>query len=271
MKLTVSVTVLEAARQYLGSLATDSNRDQVQKELFRFVHWCGTDRILPELTPPELDEYVDQVAGSGATPQAADRLHVVRRFLTYAKKEGMIPKNMVQHVRVRKATSKNRRGGGQGIMETVELTQDGHTKLVADLEKLKAARSHLAVQIRKAAADKDVRENVPLEAAREELGHTESRIRSIESTLISAVVIDPTGNKTSKMVKLGMRVAVKDLKSGRETSYTVVSPSEANPLDGKISDVSPLGKAIIRRSVGQEVDVVTPRGEIRYRILKVSL
>ena len=71
--------------------------------------------------------------------------------------------------------------------EPVELTREGLVRLQDELEKLKAERGPLAAQIRRAAADKDVRENVPLEAAREQLGHTESRIRTIEGTLTAAV------------------------------------------------------------------------------------
>lgn len=264
-----AVTLLDAASQYISSLKTDDNPDQAQRELFRFVHWCGPGRVLPDITPPQLDQYVEQVGGTGSTPQAADRLHVVRRFLSYAKKKGLIEKNMAQHVRIRKS-NRGRKGPQQSGAETIELTRDGHTKLVAEMEKLKAARSHMAEQIKKAAADKDVRENVPLEAAREELGHAEARIKSIENTLRSAVIIDSSGNIAGGAVKIGAKVSVKDLSSGRETSYMLVHQSEANPLDGKISDASPLGKAIIRRSVGQEVEVATPRGEIRFRITKVS-
>ena len=124
----------------------------------------------------------------------------------------------------------------------VELTADGHAQLHAELEKLKAQRGPLAVQIRKAAADKDVRENVPLEAAREQLGHVESRIRSIEGTLEYAVIIGSTPPDSAQIVKLGARVFVKDLVTGRENSYTLVDRSEAQPTQGKISDRFALGQ-----------------------------
>ena len=109
-----------------------------------------------------------------------------------------------------------------------------------------------------------------LEAAREELGHLESRISSIESTLKYAVVIDPNSPHPAKKVRLGARVSVKDLNTGRETSYTLVDRFEAQLSQGKISDVSPLGKALVNRLTGQEIEVDTPRGKTRYRILKVT-
>ena len=83
---------------------------------------------------------------------------------------------------------------------------------------------------------------LPWEAAREQLGHLESRIRTIESTLKYAVIIDPTSPHTVQKVKLGARVFVKDLNTGRENSYILVDRFEAQPSKGKISDVFPIGQ-----------------------------
>ena len=156
------------------------------------------------------------------------------------------------------------------VKKAVELTPEGHERLTEELEKLKGERVPLAMQIRRAAADKDVRENAPLEAAREQLGLVESRIATIEETLKDAVVISAGAKSGGLKVKLGARVSMKDLDTGRESSYMVVSPSEANPLEGKISDASPLGKAFIGRSEGQEMEVQTPRGKTRLRILSIT-
>ena len=115
-----------------------------------------------------------------------------------------------------------------------------------------------------------MRENAPLEAAREQLGLVESKIRELEDQLKNAVIMDRSMTRVSRTVKLGMRVSVKELDSGRETSYTLVSQTESNPLNKKISDVSPLGKSLIGMAVGQEVTVDTPRGMLKYRVTKVS-
>ena len=74
----------------------------------------------------------------------------------------------------------------------------------------------------------------------------------------------------AKVVSVGSRVVLKDVGTGRETKYLVVSAREANPLDSKISDASPVGKALMGRAAGDEIDVETPRGKLRYRIDKVS-
>ena len=151
----------------------------------------------------------------------------------------------------------------------MQLTPEGHATLVAEMERLKGERAPIAAQIRSAAADKDVRENTPLEAAREHLGRVESRITEIESTLKNAVVVDPS-RVVGQSVTVGARVLLRDIGTGRKTKYVVVSAREANPLEGRISDASPVGRALIGKAAGEEVEVKTPRGAQRYRIEEVS-
>ncbi|MCH8205526.1 MAG: transcription elongation factor GreA [Chloroflexi bacterium] len=263
------VTLLQAVGSYVSSVKGNEDQGAAQRVLHRFVNWCGPDRTLTEIKPPEIGEYADQLGATGTAPEAADRLQIIKDFLSYARKNRLIDKNLAQHVRVRKSKSLSRRQGGPGGPEAIKLTRDGLTRLQAELDKLKAERAPLAMQIRKAAADKDVRENVPLEAAREQLGHAEARIRTIEGTLKYAVVIDSTGQAAVR-VQLGSKVSVRDIGSGRKTTYTLVSAAEANPLEGKISDVSPLGKALLKRYAGDEVEFDTPRGKTRYRVVKIT-
>jgi transcription elongation factor GreA len=261
------VPLWQAVQTYVASVKKKGDHEEIHKELFRFLRWCGPDRTLTQLSPPEIGDYAERVGGAGTAPQAASHLQVLRAFLSYARKKGLIDTNLAQHVRIRK--SKSRFVSSRHQDQEVQLTPEGHAKLLEELEKLTAERPSLAQQIQRAAADKDVRENVPLEAAREQLGHTESRIRTIESTLTVAVVIDSSG-AASKRVQLGAQVSVRDVDSRRETTYTLVSATEANPLEGRISDASPLGKALLRRYVGEQIDVETPRGKTRYSILKVG-
>ena len=88
--------LLEAVGTYIGSLK--GSDDSVQRELRRFVKWCGPDRDLTGIAPSLIGDYADSVAGTGTTPQASERLQVVRKFLTYAKKKGIIDINLAQHV-----------------------------------------------------------------------------------------------------------------------------------------------------------------------------
>ena len=252
---------------YLGSLKISD--DSIQQELRRFVKWCGPDKDLSDISPSVIGDYADSVAGTGTTPQAGERLLVVRKFLSYAKKKGMIDVNLSRHVRVRKSRIKKTGRSSIVVNDKVQLTADGHAQLVNQLGELKGQRGPLSKEIQKAAADKDVRENSPLEAAREQLGQVESRIVEIEGTLNNAVVIDSHG-RSSQVVSIGTVVWVQEADTGRKSRYTLVSASEANPMDSKISDASPLGKALLGQNVDQMVMARTPRGDIRYRIVQIS-
>ncbi|HAL49197.1 MAG TPA: hypothetical protein DCP37_15725 [Dehalococcoidia bacterium] len=268
VELNEPTTLLSAVGVYVGSLKDTD--DAVHNELSRFVGWCGPERDLAGIAPSVIGGYADSVAGTGTTPLAAERLQVVRKFLTYAKKKGMIEINLAQHVRIRKPRVRKTQGGQAVDRDEVGLTPEGHAQLVTQLDELKSQRVPLAVEIQKAAADKDVRENSPLEAAREQLGQVEARIREIEATLLKAVILYPKAAKDAVVVGLGTVVWVQDVDSGRKSRYTVVSASEANPMDSKISDVSPLGKAFLGKLKGGEAQAETPRGTVRYKILGVS-
>ena len=265
-----SLPLIETVGKYYETLDSKNDHEDLYRELTRFTNWCGPQRSVEDLTPPEIGDYAEQVGGTGTSPQAAERLQIVRTFLRYARKSGFITTNLAIHVRTRKARSRIKGAQVRDAKKAIELTPEGHESLTGELEKLRGERAPLAVQIRKAAADKDVRENAPLEAAREQLGLVESRIATIEETLKDAVIIEAGVQTDVLKVKLGARVSMKDLDTGRESTYMVVSPSEANPLEGKISDASPLGKAFVGRSEGQEVEVQTPRGKTRLRILAIS-
>lgn len=267
MNLNEPRTLLEVVGVYVGSLK--ENDDATHKELYRFVNWCGPERQFSQMVPSLIGGYADSVAGTGTTPLAAERLQVVRKFLTYARKKGIIDVNLAQHVRVRKARTRKGAGGQVVNGDQVELTSQGHKRLVTQLAELKGQRAPLALEIQKAAADKDVRENSPLEAAREQLGQVEGRIRDIESTLLKAVVIDESGKTKSLTVRRGTAIWVQDVESGKKFRYTVVDASEANPLESKISDVSPLGKVFLGRQAGQQVTAETPRGTVEYKILEI--
>jgi transcription elongation factor GreA len=263
------LTLIQAVGLYVGSFQTNDDRVQTQQELLKFTQWFGPDRAISDLAPPQIGEYAEQTAGAGSTRQTLDRLESLRKFLTFAKKKGLTNQNLATHLRVPKGKARSPAGSVAEATTTTELTEEGHRALVSELDHLRAMRGPLAADIRRAAADKDVRENAPLEAARERLGHVESQIRHIEADLLTSVVVGVSG-EPGKVIDLGSKVLVRDVDSGRETAYTLVGASEARPLEGKISSVSPVGKALLQRSAGQEVEADTPRGKLRYRILKVS-
>ncbi|MBI2935218.1 MAG: transcription elongation factor GreA [Chloroflexi bacterium] len=240
-------------------------------ELSKLVRWFGRDRSLQALTPQEAEEYSNLVA-SAELASAEERLKLVRGFFIFAKKRELLPANLATHVKLRRP-SKAVASGGQlrPVFERAQLTQEGYTQLRARLEWLQEERARISVEIRKAAADKDVRENAPLEAAREYQGQVMSRIRELEAVLQSAYVL-PEGETSEAInkVRQGRRVTLVNAATGQQLTYILVDPREASLVDGKISTDSPVGRALLERWEGEEVEVAAPRGAVRYRILKVE-
>lgn len=265
-------TVAEALRDYTTTIS-DEDRPSASAELGRFVRWLGNDRQLGSLAPPEIGDYSDHIGAHGTAPDAVDRLAVVKLFLAHLKKKGHISVNLAQHLRLRRGrgSATGARAGGPSSGRGVRLTKSGHRQLQKQLAELLVQRSELSEDIRKAAADKDVRENAPLEAAREAHGMVSLKIGEIEETLRGAEIIsEKNGAREKGIVRLGGRVTIKDLSTGRATACQLVHPDEANPLSGKMSSGSPVGASIIGRSVGDTVTVDTPAGSKRYEILKAS-
>ncbi|GAG34627.1 unnamed protein product, partial [marine sediment metagenome] len=177
--------------------------------------------------------------------------------------------NLAIHLKARKGKTRLRSPSRRGSPQTVSLTQQGYAELEAELAALQSKRPQAIDEIRRAAADKDFRENVPLEAAREQRGHLEGRIMELEETLKSAVVIDEKQQGTLK-VSLGDNVVLRDLDSGEELRYMLVSPSEVDPSRGKISSASPIGRAIVGKGQGETVEITAPVGKLRYQIKQIE-
>lgn len=146
-----------------------------------------------------------------------------------------------------------------------QITAEGKKELEAELEQLKGRRGAIAEKIAEARDYGDLSENAEYDAAREEQGLVESRIAEIEDIVTNAELIK--GGKKSS-VALGSKV---ELKTGRKTIvYTVVGPVEADPLEGKISNESPIGSALFGKKVGDKAVVSTPKGDISYQIVSIA-
>lgn len=269
MSTTRRITMLGAMDLYVGRLRPDKTKPEAKQEIFRFVQWFGAERPISELSPPEIGDYSEQAAVSVGGLETSERFQEVRKFLAFAKDEGLVSQNLSAHLRLRKTKGLGRTVGSRDGTNTQELTKEGHSQLLKELEQQKAKRSPLAEEIQLAAADKDVRENVPLEAAREQLGMVEARISEIEEILKVSVVIDKK-KIASKTISIGSSVVVEDLGSGHKTKYTLVGATEASPLKKKISDLSPVGKALLNKTTNDEIEVATPGGTQRYKVIAIS-
>ena len=256
----------EAASRFLSNLSPEA-REIGQQEVYRFVRWYGWERPLAGLTAREVANYAERLSSSNT--DYTKKLELIRAFLVYAKQEGWNKGNLATHLKTRKGKTTFASSSRQGLPQTISLTQQGYTELEAELAALKSKRSQTIDEMRRAAADKDFRENAPLEAAREQHGQLEGRIRELEEALKSATVISGKQESTRK-AGIGDSVVLQDMASGEELRYIIVSPREADPTRGEISSASPLGKAIIGQGQGKVVEVTAPAGKLRYQIKQVE-
>lgn len=252
----------QVATQFLQGLPSEE-RPRSQQEIHKFVRWYGEERELSELTIPEVANYAEQTTST--TTEAAEKLGIVKTFLAYGYKQGLTRANLAVHIKVKKTSSKSLHSSKRRSKATVVLTNQGYADLKAQLATLKNERPRIAEELRKAAADKDFRENAPLDAAREYQGQLEARIREMESTLRMATVMNKQ-QAGGVAVDVGDRVVLRDLASGEALDYTLVDAREANPLEGKLSHTSPMGQALLGRQRGDKVEVKAPAGILHYQI-----
>jgi len=256
----------EAANRFLSSLSPEEGKIS-QQEVYKFVRWYGWERLFSGLAAPEVANYAERLSLSDA--DYIKKLKLIRAFLVYARKEGWSNINLVTHLKIKKRKSPLQSPVRQDIPETISLTQQGYAELEVELDALKSRRLQAIDEVRRARADKDFRENAPLEAAREQHGQLEGRIRQLEETLKSAIIIDVKQEVTLK-ASIGDNVILSDLISGEEPRYTIVSPREADPTKDKISTASPIGKALLGRGQGEVIEVKAPAGKLRYQIKQVE-
>ena len=130
-------------------------------------------------------------------------------------------------------------------------------------------RHEVAQKIKEARAQGDLSENAEYDAAKEEQGTIEARIAELEITLRNAQVIDTDESSLDK-VALGNTVVLYDSEFDENITYTIVGSTEADPMQGLISNESPVGAAVLGAAVGDEVEVVTPGGVSTFKVLEIS-
>lgn len=262
-----SISLADAVTRYLMHLNPDA-RNASQQELNRFVRWLGPNRTLDTITSHEVSVYPERL---GNATDLGKRLECVKGFLAFARKEGYTATNLGVNLRVKKtAASADPASTREAAPEKTHLTKEGFQALLNELEGLKAQRPNIAEALHLAMADKDFRENAPLDAARDQQAHLEARIRELEAILKRAEVMDADDGADSSRVQLGKVVVVHDVEADEELRFTLVHSHEANLALSKLSVASPLGKALMDRSPGDEVEVMAPGGVQRYRITAVE-
>lgn len=146
-----------------------------------------------------------------------------------------------------------------------QITPEGKKELENELVTLKARRGAVAEKISEARDFGDLSENAEYDAAREEQGLLETRIAEIEDIINNADIIKASRKQT---IDLGSRVELKT--GGKAVNYIIVGPVEANPLEGKISNESPIGVALFGKKVGDSAVITTPKGSVTYKIAQIN-
>ena len=156
------------------------------------------------------------------------------------------------------------------MAKTIKITDDGLKKLQDELETLKTeGRADIAEKIKVARGYGDLSENSEYDEAKNEQARVEARISELESMLKNYTLIDES-NIDSTKVNLGSKVRLLDKELKEEVTYTIVGKAEADPMNGTISNDSPVGKALIGKKVGQTATADTPAGELKFKILEIS-
>ena len=155
--------------------------------------------------------------------------------------------------------------------EKVFMTQEGYDKTIERLNFLKTVkRQEVANKIAEARSYGDLSENSEYDIAREEQASTEAEIFDLEAKLKSAVIIDPKKVDTKK-VGVGCKVTITNVKTKQTFNYTIVGDTDSDPLNGMISNVSPIGAGLMGKKVDEIAVIKTPAGLVQYKITKIEL
>jgi transcription elongation factor GreA len=155
-------------------------------------------------------------------------------------------------------------------VKEIILTSEGHKKLTEEIEHLSTIkRREVAERIKQAREFGDIAENAEYDDAKNEQAMLEHRIATLEDRLKSARVVNkkeiPTG-----VVAVGTKVKLRDVDAKETIEYRIVGSAEANPAEHKLSNESPVGKAIIGRKKGETVEVAAPRGSLKFKIMDIK-
>ena len=155
-------------------------------------------------------------------------------------------------------------------MKEVILTPEGFKKLQAEIEELSTAgRRDVAERIRVAREFGNIAENAEYDSAKNDQAYLEARIATLEERLANASVVTKKEIRSGE-VSVGTKVRLKDMGSNKQFEYHIVGSAEANPTEMKLSNESPVGRAILGKKKGETVEVAAPRGALKFKILDIK-
>jgi transcription elongation factor GreA len=231
-------------------------------------------------------DYSQLLTSRMANADTHSRLATVKKFLIYLHDNELIPAdlNIPSHLRSKRILmTKRGRSSVRTFKEGSKITRSRFKTLNAQLEKLNKEKMRLATDIQNARVDGDVRENAPLEAAREAQGMVMSKITDLENLMRGAIIIDDNSQSVLKgKINIGSKISLENQATKETHSFQLVDFHEADPLSGKISSESPVGKEIMGRAKNEIVTITSPntydvdddgishRRIIKYKILSNS-
>ena len=155
------------------------------------------------------------------------------------------------------------------MADEILLTREGYEKIVAEHEELiSVRRAEVAERIKEAISYGDISENSEYDSAKNEQAELEERILKLENMIRKGKIIDES-DLTGDHVNLGLKVKVKDMELDEVVEYTIVGSTEADPFEGRISNESKVGKALLGKQVGDVVEVIVETGTISFEVLEI--
>ena len=202
---------------YTENLKDKDKTPSAVRELNKFVKHFQGDTNLNAITPAQIGDYAEQAGRNSLSEEVVEGLQSVRKFLAFAFKEEKTTVNLSTHFRVRKTKTASNSGSRRSAKkDEQEITQEGHDQLTKEKTQLESNRVNISNAIQTAAEDGDVRENAPLEAAREQQGREEARIKEIDAMLRSSIIVDTSGRGT-KVIRVGTTFTVEDIDKKKKT------------------------------------------------------
>ncbi|WP_322795889.1 transcription elongation factor GreA [Tepidiforma sp.] len=259
----MTATIGEALREYTRTLKPEHHDYATCIE--KLCNDLGPDTLLADLSPNRIESYAERTIRA-TDPNAQRRVEALKHWFSWLKKKNYTATNLGTAVRIKTQRNGKSSSSATRLAETpIEMTAAGIEALRQELANLEARIPELIRAVETARSDGDLRENAPYHAARESLALAQSRKRQLEEALKRAVVADRSALEDD-VAAIGSRVTVTFLERNLQVTYQLVGPREANPVEKKISVESPVGRVLLGRRVGEEVDVEAPQGLMRYRI-----
>ena len=214
-KLLPESTIIDALKCYVRSLPVDE-RMKERAVIHDFVENIGENKIIDSIRPPEVGDYSQQITSRMANADTQSRLASVKKFLQFLHENELISKelNIPSHLRSKRIiTTRKTKNRSKIVEDGPKLTRSRFKSLISQLDKLNKQKMDLAGDIQNAREDGDVRENAPLEAAREAQAMVMAKITDIENLMRGAIIIDDSSQSTLKgKVNIGSKINLKNLK-----------------------------------------------------------